>query len=159
MKNSDVRDCPHSGKNLKQGKDGACHCKDTYRRSPGVRPSSQSFAQYYKVPGIRRILPEGCRPVPLSLLPEKYVPLLKVSTDDELWEIFRQKAAEAFCKEDSAYCLNIPSFPLCFAGIEERLPYQSRPKIFPPETMLNYAMDDLCLIADEIMNNNNKTKV
>lgn len=131
---------------LSAGRSIPCQCS-------GNRQSDQNASQCYR-PYVYRDIDEK---VFLQLVPtlvssgrELFSAVLK---DDELWQTFRQKAAEAFCKTDQAYFLaNIPSFPFCFARLEgTNFCLYQRSKIKPPNMVDAYTFGDLESIAGMVL--------
>lgn len=121
-----------------------------------VECRSQTGVVYYISPEIANIHPADYMPVVQSLLPSKHELFLEVLADDELYQIFRQKAAEAFCKGEKSCFLSMPAFPFCFVlDTVKKYPYIGR-SICYSFLLHDYELADLALIAEQLIHGNQK---
>lgn len=104
------------------------------------------------VRGLTDIHPREFLPVVKRFLPASYELFSKVVEDRELWEEFRQRAAEAFCKENKACFLNkTPLSPFYFAHIEGAMKYHGpHPTRYVPDISY-YTLADLAVIAENVV--------
>lgn len=95
--------------------------------------------------------PEAFLKVIQAVAPSAYEPLSRVLADHELWMIFREKAAETFCKADASYYLKyIPAYPLCIAMPAGCMPSLSSHPCYRHGVV---TFEDLAKLADKILMN------
>lgn len=84
-----------------------------------------------------------------SALPEAHGLLSAILNDDELWPIFRQRAAAAFCREDaSSFLEGLPGYPFCFACPTEVRPYSGQ---YKRVHHWFYTFHDLAALAQKVI--------
>ena len=129
------------------------HCYHKISKTYQADPYPDDKVPLYRtIRGLDKIQPEEFLPVLETLLPSKYELFLTVVTNRALWETFRQRAAQAFCKVDKAYFLECsPSWPFYLSDIRERM--RCMPDLWKrnPSKMVLYTLEDLAEIAEKVV--------
>ena len=121
-------------------------------KSDTVQACSHSAYRPYIERGPAHIHPEDYLPVIKTLSPSLYGPLSKVVEDCELWPIFRQKAAQDFCKGDENCFLEYsPLSPFCFAESMGSSRYQGGSKLRERLQISYFSLNDLAEIAEQLI--------
>ncbi|MCP4159215.1 MAG: hypothetical protein GY760_04005 [Deltaproteobacteria bacterium] len=88
-----------------------------------------------------------------SNLPSHQDVLIKIVSDYELWQKYRNKVADEFCTGDKDYYLEHPLYPLCLVGNNHiyAMPYHAFSKYLINHG--NFSFEDLLKVAENITEN------
>jgi len=102
--------------------------------------------------GLSDIRPEDLLPILCAQWPARCELFSTIVADCELWRIYREKAAEVFCKEDGRYFLECtPAFPLYFLCIDAGTNYHGQSKWLEQLHMNSVSLGDLVEIAERLI--------